>query len=280
MGSSSITPQQKIGVIAGNGKLHQLIEDHCKKHNIPFSFVFINNEPNFQTSSDNIIATMGQVGKILSFFKKQKVTDIILAGGVKKPNLHNIKVDLKGGILLAKILKSKILGDNSLLTTIISYIESHQYNILSVDDLLPNLHLSIGNNNNVDTYKTLSTDIELGKNVITSLSTYDIGQSVIIQNSRVIAIEAAEGTDNMIIRTKEYIEKKSKQPAILVKLKKASQDRRVDLPTIGVDTIKNLISSHIKGIVIDADNTIVLDKQKLLNFAKKNSIFIYGIENN
>ena len=55
------------------------------------------------------------------------------------------------------------------------------------------------NNNNVDTYKTLSTDIDLGKNVITSLSTYDIGQSVIIQNSRVIAIEAAEGTDNMVV---------------------------------------------------------------------------------
>ena len=77
----------------------------------------------FNIKSKHILASIGQVGKILSFFKAHNVTHIILAGGVKKPNFQHLKVDLKGGILLTKILKNKFLGDNSLLTTIIRYIE-------------------------------------------------------------------------------------------------------------------------------------------------------------
>lgn len=279
MTSSSKNSNKKIAVIAGTGKLPLLIEEYCIKNNIDCIFAFINTKPDFNIKSEYITASIGQVSKILSFFSKHSASHVILAGGVKKPNFQNVRVDFKGGILLAKILKNKLLGDNSLLTTIITYIESFNYTILSVDELLPNLHLSTGNNNNTKLYKNLASDIELGINVIKKLSKFDIGQAAIIQNSRVIALEAAEGTDNMIIRTKKYIEDNDKHPAILVKLKKTSQDRRVDLPTIGINTIKNLINSNIKGIVLDAHNTIVIDKSKLLKFADQNKIFIYGINN-
>ena len=172
-----------------------------------------------------------------------------MAGGVTKPNFHKLKVDLKGGILLSLILKNKLLGDNSLLTTIINYLEKFNYKIISVDDLLPNLHLSVGHNNNCNFDKKLTSNVDFGVELINNLSPFDVGQSVIIQNNRVIAIEAAEGTDNMIKRAKNFIDNNPKTPAILVKLKKHHKIR-VDLPTIGLKTIQNLLNSNIKEVAI------------------------------
>ena len=270
---------QVIGVLAGNGALPKLISEYCLKNNIRSYYAFIDIEPGFSLKQDHIVTSIGKVGAILNFFKKSQVTHIILAGGVTKPNFHKLKVDFKGGILLSLILKNKLLGDNSLLTTIITYLEKFNYQIISVDDLLPNLHLSVGHNNNVGFNKKLTSNIDFGVELINNLSPFDVGQSVIIQNNRVIAIEAVEGTDNMIKRAKNLIDDNPHTPAILVKLKKTSQDKRVDLPTIGIKTIKNLLDSKIKGIILDAQNTIVIDKEKVTKFAEDNNIFIYGIIN-
>ena len=269
-----------IGVLAGNGDLPKLIANNCQENSIKSVFAFIDIRPNFNLDNPYITTSIGQVGKILKFFKKQQVTHIILAGGVKKPNFYKLKVDFRGGILLSKILKNKLLGDNALLTTIISYLEKFKYEIISVNKFLPNLHLSIGYNNNIEFNKKLNTDIDLGIELINNLAPFDIGQAVIIQNNRVIAIEAAEGTDQMIIRCKNLIDQNPNQPAILVKLKKTSQDNRVDLPTVGVKTIKNLISSNVRGIILDAKNTIVINKEKVIKYSEENNIFIYGVINN
>ena len=269
-----------IGVLAGNGDLPELIAKNCHENSIKSVFAFIDIKPNFKLDNPYIITSIGQVGKILKFFKKQQVTHIILAGGVKKPNFYKLKVDFRGSILLGKILKNKLLGDNALLTTIINYLEKFKYEIISVNKFLPNLHLSLGNNNDIEFNKKLNNDIEFGIELINNLSPFDVGQAVIIQNNRVIAIEAAEGTDKMIIRCKDLIDDNPNYPAILVKLKKVAQDNRVDLPTIGVETINNLIASNIRGIVLDAKNAIVINKEEVIRISEQNNIFIYGITNN
>jgi len=258
---------QVIGVLAGNGSLPKLISEYCINQNIKSYYAFIDVEPDFSLKQEYMITSIGKVGAILNFFKKSKVTHIILAGGVTKPNFHKLKVDFKGGILLSLILKNKLLGDNSLLTTIINYLEKFNYQIISVDDLLPNLHLSVGHNNNITFNKALTSNIDFGVELINNLSPFDVGQSVIIQNNRVIAIEAVEGTDNMIKRAKNLIDDNPQTPAILIKIKKISQ------------TIKNLLESKIYGIILDAKNTIVIDKEQVAKFAEENKIFIYGIIN-
>ena len=272
-------PKKNFGIIAGQGDLPGLIQKHCKENNIRCCFAFIDTKPLFELKYPAISANIGQVGKILNFFKEHKVTEVILSGGVQKPDFFKLKVDLKGSILLTKILKNKLLGDNSVLTTVISYLENLKYKIISIDELLPNLHLSKGLNNKIKVPKKLQTDIELGIKLINNLSSFDIGQAVIVQNGRVLAIEAAEGTDAMIARMKNFVEQSNISPAILVKLKKISQDRRVDLPTIGIKTLEGLVLCNIGGIVLDACNTLVIEKEKVVNYAEKNNIFIYGIDN-
>jgi UDP-2,3-diacylglucosamine hydrolase len=132
--------------------------------------------------------------------------------------------------------------------------------------------------NNVKIKNTDKSSIIKGANIIKSLSKFDIGQSVIINNGYVLAIEGPEGTDETIKRSLNLsIKYKLKDKSILVKFPKANQDLRVDLPTIGLDTVKNCIKANIKGIAVKRSQNIILDKDKIINLTKKNNFFIISL---
>ncbi len=263
------------GVLAGKGELPKILKNYVKEKIV---FAFIDIPASFSLEEEeHITASIGEVSKIINFFIQHKVTDIVIAGAVTKPNFKNLKTDFKGKILLAKILKNKILGDNNLLSTIITYLEKNNFTVVAINQIVANLHLKKGFNNKIKFKNNLKTDIELAQNIIKTLSKYDVGQATIVQYGRVIGIEGQEGTDNLIKRCRDYVEDNSNKPAFLLKIKKDKQDKRVDLPTIGIKTIKNLLLSNIKGIIIDSSNVIVLEKETLCAYAEKNDIFIYGI---
>jgi len=110
------------------------------------------------------------------------------------------------------------------------------------------------------------------------LSKFDIAQSVVINNGYVLAIEGPEGTDEMIKRS-GYLSKKLKlkNKSILIKFPKANQDLRVDLPTLGLDTVKNCIKANIKGIAVKKSQNIILERDKIFNLTKKNNFFIISL---
>ena len=106
-------------------------------------------------------------------------------------------------------------------------------------------------------------------------SKFDIGQSIIIQHGSVIGIEAAQGTDNLIKQSFPFL--KNVKDGVLVKMIKKNQDLRVDLPTIGLKTVKNLKKYSLKGIAYSSNKTIILNKIEVLNFCEKNKIFLFGL---
>ncbi len=268
---------KKLGVIAGKGSLPQKIHEYCKENKIECFIAYICEQDDKNIISDNSkFFHIGEVGKILKFFKKNKCKDIVLAGSLKKPNFKKIKIDFKGFILLSKILKNKLAGDNTMLTSIINFIEKNKFNVVEVDKIVPNLHLKKGNNNKVRINDNIKDDINFGVEILKTLSKYDIGQAIIIQNKRIIGIEAVEGTDELILRSKEYIENNN-NPALLIKILKTNQDRRADLPTIGMKTIENIYKANIKGVAIDVENCIVIEKENICKYAEEKNIFIYGI---
>lgn len=268
---------KKLGIIAGKGALPQKIYEYCKANKIECFIAYISEQDEDSIISKNShFFKIGEVGKILKFFKQHKCNDLILAGSLKKPNFKKIKIDFKGFILLGKILRNKLAGDNAMLTTIISFLEKNKFNIIEVDKIVPNLHLEKGNNNKIKLTNNIKNDIKFGVEILKSLSQYDIGQAIIIQNKRIIGIEAVEGTDELILRSKEYIEDNN-YPALLIKILKTNQDRRADLPTIGIKTIENMHRSNIKGVAIDVENCIVIEKEDICKYAEEKNIFIYGI---
>lgn len=271
----------KIGLIAGSGNLPLLIIEECSKKGIKPYVVLIKD---FAKEEDykhlnNITINFGNVGKALSFFKKNKVKHVVFAGAVKKPDLKTIWPDLKGFSLLLKILKCKIFGDNAILQTIINFLEQENFEVLPVDSILDNVKISEGKAGKVDLPNSdYQTDIDLGVKVLKQISDLDIGQSVVIQNGMVIGIECIEGTQELINRCGAIKYNTGRKP-ILVKIKKTNQTKKADLPSIGEETVKQVKNAGFAGIAVDFENTLIINKEETIKQADKSGLFIVGVAN-
>ena len=198
-----------------------------------------------------------------------------MAGSILRPSFKDIKPDLNSIKLLPKFLK-KILegGDNNLLKLVIFELEKIGFKVLNLKTLLPEIFLGRGNQTSYKISKVNLYDIKKGKQILINNSKFDIGQSIIIQHGSVIGIEAAQGTDNLIKQSFPFL--KNVKDGVLIKMIK-NQDLRVDLPTIGLKTVKNLKKYSLKGIAYSSNKTIILNKIEVLNFCEKNKIFLFGL---
>tara|TARA_B100000795_G_scaffold67492_1_gene46417 strand:- start:2458 stop:3249 length:792 start_codon:yes stop_codon:yes gene_type:complete len=213
---------------------------------------------------------IGQFGKIFNYLKKKNCKQILFAGKINKPKFSTLKLDFKGIYYLPKILKAAKLGDAAILKTIINILAMEKIKVISSIKYNPELTLSKGLFTKT---KPNKNDIISINNGIKSLKRVDPNnhvQGLIVQNSNVIAHETIKGTKIML----ESIKKFKDSQAILIKFPKKKQDLRIDLPTIGFDTLKDCKRAGIKGIVLKSKQHIFMDKSKSLIFANKHKIFI------
>jgi DUF1009 family protein len=147
--------------------------------------------------------------------------------------------------------------------------------IVSLKKVLPDLFLGKGNQTKVKITQINSDDIKKGIKILKNNSKFDIGQSIIVQQGSVVAIEAAQGTDNLIKQSYPYI--KSIKQAVLVKMIKSNQDIRVDLPTLGMKTVKNIKKYSLCGIAYSSNLTVILEKNKVIDYCDRNKIFLFGV---
>lgn len=272
---------KKLGLIAGNGNLPLQIVDECNKNNIEVVVIILKNFANrndYKNVKNIVELPITSIGKALKFLKNNDIKDVIFAGGVKKPSFNLFVWDLKAFQLLKMILKNKFLGDNSILNTIIQFLNDNGFNVLEIDNVLENIKFNKGFNSNIDFsgVNDFEKDIELGVSVLHKLSDFDIGQSIAIQQQNVIGIECVEGTKELINRAGQLKYNKGRKP-ILVKMKKLGQNRQIDLPTIGPDTIEQLYNNGFAGLVIDYQNCLVVSINKVIELSNKYNIFVYGI---
>jgi DUF1009 family protein len=269
-----------VGLIAGNGEIPYQIIDACIKKHIPIFPIFLEGEAevkNYKLSQTPYKQfKIGQVGHILEYFKENSVTDIVIIGGIKRPNLTSLKVDLTGAKLLAKLLKHKILGDDKLLRTVAEFIEGHGFRVISPQAILASAitlpeGVIVHSNNDIN-----MDDIRTGLEAARTIGLLDIGQSVIVEDGLIIGVEAVEGTDKLIKRCKDLL--KSTKKAILVKAHKPNQDTRLDMPTIGPDTIENAHLNGLTGIAIEAENVFVVDYEKVVEKARELGVFLIAVK--
>lgn len=267
-----------IFFIAGDGNLPiTLYKSLQESKNKIFVFSMHHEKEMFENCKNYKKINFSKMGYLLSQFKKHKPTHFTMGGGVKFNGLSRI---IRGLIFhpiwLFKILRLiktvKIKGDNGYLELLHYFLEK-EFNakILSTTDI--DKKLTDFDNINKALFKGYENDAKLGFNLINAISAFDVGQAVVIQEQRVIAIEAQEGTQNMIKRCAELKLKSSLKP-ILVKKTKLNQDKNIDLPTIGIETVKDCCSTGFAGIVIERNNTIVLDKDEIIAFLEKKSFFV------
>lgn len=259
----------KTAIIAGNGKLPKLLAEYLDDYIVVglegAVEDWINDHP-------HIYMNFNIIGKTLKYLKENDVKQLVLAGGLKRPNLSKIKPDMGSIKMIAKILAGS-LGDNGLLSSVIKQLEKEGFKVVGADDILPFLVAGKGALGKIKPKN--NKDIKVGVETLKKTGELDIGQSLVVEEGRIIGIEAAEGTNGLIARCGEYL---NKDGGILIKLKKVGQDRRVDLPTIGIETIENIAHNGLKGVVIEAGNTLIIDKENVMKRADELGIFVYGVE--
>jgi UDP-2,3-diacylglucosamine hydrolase len=269
----------KLAIIAGAGNYPLEIANYCEKSNIEYIILPIKGnflESDYIQNKHIYPIEIGKVGKFLEILKNNNITDVILAGAVKKPSLNDIKVDFAGGKLLAKLLTKKMLGDNQLLTTVIKFIEQHGYIVRNTQEILPKILIEKGCLTKHKPSKQDFIDIDIACKVIQKIGELDIGQAVIVENKIIIAVEAIEGTDAMISRSAQ-LKISNDKSGILYKSIKPGQDSRVDLPTIGINTLKMAIKANLRGIALQADTSIILQQEEVISLANKEGLFIIGV---
>lgn len=275
--SLNLSQDNKIGIIAGSGSLPLAVIRSCIAKDIAFYIVAIENVTDVNLIADYPykIFSLGKVGGIIKYFQDNDVNKIVFAGSISRPNLISLKVDAVGSVLLAKLLTEKFLGDNQLLVTISKFIETHGFKILKVQDFLDNFsNEHINFLNKILTNKPNSSDladIKLGMKVLATLSEFDIGQAIIIEEGHVLGIEGAEGTDHLINRCSRL--RKKPYGGVLIKAMKFGQDERLDMPVIGINTINNLIEHNYYGLALH--NVIILDEDEVIEKANDNQMFVF-----
>lgn len=266
---------EPIAIFAGRGILPKMLIEDCQKKSRRF-FVFLLDGENYEidySAFNPVTLRYGEVEKFLSIVRENKISNLIFIGGVTKPNFSSLKVDKKGTILLAKILANKILGDDAVLRAVIKFFEKEGLKILKIEDLLDCVISTKSTITEVKPDVKNLEDIKIGIEAIRHFSRFDVGQSVVVAQKQIIAVEAIEGTDLMIKRCRD-LQVDYKEKSILVKLKKRNQSGKADLPTIGSDTIKNCHDAGICGIAIEAKSTLILQKEEVIKLANQLKIFI------
>ncbi|MFZ9305848.1 MAG: LpxI family protein [Candidatus Fonsibacter ubiquis] len=267
-----------LGIIAGETSLPKYLINKLIKNNSKFLILDLTKSNNFKKYANSYSLKITQLGKAISILNKNNCKKIIFIGKVKRPEISLLKFDKKVFFYLPRLYSAFKKGDGSILKEIIKIFNENKIKVLNSMKFTPELVFNEKNINNIKVSNLDKTSINKGIEIIKTLSKFDIGQSAVLNNGYVLAIEGPEGTDEMIKRS-AYLSKKLKlkNKSILIKFPKAGQDLRVDLPTLGLDTVKNCIKANIKGIAVKRSQNIILERDKIFNLTKKNNFFIISL---
>lgn len=268
---------KKLGIIAAKGDLSkELIEFAKSKYDLFIVAIHNETSPNLVSDIDHVWINLGEIGKAVDAMKMANVKNIVFVGSLKKPDIFNLKLDILSSKLLARIAKDRFFGDNKLLSSLTDFLEDQGFKVIGVHEILKNLVVEKKCFTDLKPNDQDRIDIELAVKVVITLGSLDVGQGAIVQNGVVLGVEAIEGTDKLIERC-GAIKFSDKQGGVLVKFSKPNQELRMDLPTIGIDTIKNLHKAGFKGVAIEANKAIFLDQEESINYANEHNMFVVSI---
>ena len=260
-----------IGLIFGETFLPQKILINVKKKRIKHLIIDLTKKQFFKNKKNSYSVNLGQFGKIIKILKENECKTILFAGKVNKPNFSKLRLDLKGMYYIPRIIKSSRIGDAAILKEIIKIFKKEGIKTIDSTKFIPELVLKKGNHTKIKPNRLDKIDISRGIKRLKEINNYDHTQGVIVKNKKIVAIEDNRGTQKML---KELKNKKLIKSGVLVKFPKMKQDLRIDLPTIGFETLIGCKQAGLKGIVLKNNQNIFLDKRKCINFANKNKMFI------
>jgi DUF1009 family protein len=223
---------------------------------------------------------MGQVAKLMRLAHAANCRDMVFIGSLVRPSLWQIRFDFKTLILLPRIAAAYRGGDDHLLSRVGRFFEQNGFHVLGAHEVAPQILVPEGTLGRAQAADRDRADIALGFDYLRATGPFDVGQAVVVAGKHVLAVEAAEGTDQMLSRVAELrASGRVFAPAgsgVLVKAPKPGQDRRFDLPSIGPLTVEGVARAGLAGIAVVAGGTVVAEPERLVAAADRTNIFVIG----
>jgi UDP-2,3-diacylglucosamine hydrolase len=267
-----------LGIIAGGGDLPLAIAAECAR---PVFVVALTG------SADDGIAQfphdwagLGETGKIFRLLRDHGCDDVILAGKVSRPAWNEIKLDAKGVLAAPKVISAALKGDDALLRTIVGMFEREGFQVLGAAEAAPALLSGEGTITKAEPSEQDRSDIALAVKIVRGLGAFDIGQAAAVCGGLVLAVEAAEGTDAMIRRLANLPEAirgtPTRRRGVLVKAPKPIQDRKTDLPVVGLLTVTNAAAVGLAGIALETGGALIVNRKAVIAAADAAGLFVTG----
>lgn len=265
---------KKIGLIAGAGEMPFIWARAARDQYAEVIAVAIAEEA--RKGLDGIVnqlhyLSVGQVGKIIKTFKDEGIRELVFIGKVNKTLLfQNLKFDLKAIAIMAGLKDRK---DDTIMLAIVDELKKEGIEVLKQTTFLEEMMPGPGVLTKRRPTKEEMSDIEFGMEMAKGIAGLDIGQTVVVKNKAVMAVEAIEGTDEAIKRGGSQ----GRGDIVVVKVAKPNQDLRFDIPTIGMNTLTSIKDANGKVLAIEAGKTFVVDMENVVKEADRNGISIAAV---
>jgi len=270
-----------IGLIAGGGDLPKHVSLAAKQDGHEISVIALKGFADPKDFDLDKAIGAAEFGKMTKALKKAKATHVCFAGIVKRPDFKTLKPDLKGMFHMGGAVKAAKQGDDALMRYLLELFEKEGFEVIAPQDVCKSLLLSEGILGAISMTEIHKEDAKKACEIATKIGALDIGQGTVVCGGVVLAVEAQEGTDEMLKRVAdlpvEIRGSASERKGVLAKMVKPTQETRVDLPTIGPATIENASAAGLAGIVAEGGRAFIIDRDEVIALADAAGIFIAGL---
>jgi len=266
-------PPIALGIIAGNGVYPRLLADAARKAGVKkiVAAAFTGETDPILQQHVDVLKWMrvGQLSRLLKFFRAQDVHHAIMAGQIAPKNLFDLRPDWKALMLLGKL---KQRNAESIFAAVADELANVNVDLLPATTFLEDSLAASGLIAGPKLSRNEEDDVDLGWKIAKEIARLDIGQTVLVRSGTVVAVEALEGTNDVIRRGGEL----AGSEAVMVKVAKPSQDMRFDVPVIGLETIRIAAEARLRVIAVEAGKTLLLERDAIVDLANRSKISIVG----
>jgi DUF1009 family protein len=281
--SVPVSDDRPLAVICGGGSLPFAVADAVSKRGRRVVLFAIRGwaDPQRVARYPHHWADFGQFGRFCRLARGEGCRDVVFIGSLVRPAIWQIRPDFKTLRLLPRIFGLFRGGDDHLLKGVAAVFEEHGFRLVGAHQIAPEILMPEGALGREHPGVRDHADIAKGIALLDAISPFDVGQAVVVADARVLATEAAEGTDQMLARVADL--RRSRRIAapsgrgVLVKAAKRNQDRRVDLPSIGPRTVEGVARAGLAGIAVIAGSTVIAEADRIAEVADRERLFVVGI---
>ena len=271
-----------LAIIAGGGPVPAIVAAAAARAGRPVFIAGIAGEAGPEIAAyPHEFLKWGQFGRLMALLEAHQTREIVMIGTVNsRPDLRDLKLDMGAVKLMARVAALLLRGDNDLLSGLIGLLNERGYAVVGAHEVAPELVAAEGQLGAHPPDKDMLRDVRRGMRAARAIGTIDAGQAAVAMGGLVVALEAYEGTDRMIERVAQLraigrIRLKGRV-GVLAKCAKPQQDLRVDMPTIGVRTVRGAAAAGLAGIAVEAGRVMIVDRPAVIELADKEGIFIVG----